>query len=231
MLFQIHQQCCKSALTALGMCCDHGIVDDCGVCGGDNSCDFIAEFQLNISSTVGASDPVYDVTTTAKYKYVLHPITSLKLTWLLLCLVTTLCSFDVSLKDFFANTIFRPGALTTNFYIQRLYQSTGSAVELTVCRAVLNCEFDLIGRRLLLDEARQLQASPVIIPSVVELRVSSLYLSSGAYSGQFYMYNNVRILMPASGVNVTLGPVMRYYRQPAGTPALLMPMLWMLCQC
>jgi hypothetical protein len=39
-------RCCNTPLTAAGICCDHGVVDDCGVCGGDNRCDFIARLTL-----------------------------------------------------------------------------------------------------------------------------------------------------------------------------------------
>jgi hypothetical protein len=120
---QIHQQCCKTALTTYGICCDHGVVDDCGVCGGDNSCDFVVEIALNISSSVGIADPVFDVTTATKYKWVQRIVVSR------LCMhFVTGChflmpSFDVALKAWMA-TLYR--ASPTNFYVQRLYQPAGA---------------------------------------------------------------------------------------------------------
>ena len=65
---QIHQVCCSSPLTALGLCCDGGVVDDCGVCGGDNSCNFLADVDVAVSTHVGTSDPVFDPTTANYYR-------------------------------------------------------------------------------------------------------------------------------------------------------------------
>ena len=31
-------RCCGSALPPSGLCCDHAVIDSCGVCGGTNSC-------------------------------------------------------------------------------------------------------------------------------------------------------------------------------------------------
>lgn len=68
LLCQIKQVCCMSALTTAGVCCDNGVVDDCGVCGGDNGCDFVVKLSLNVISSVGPTDPVFDVQTRAKAK-------------------------------------------------------------------------------------------------------------------------------------------------------------------
>lgn len=63
-LLQIQQQCCDTPLTALGICCE-GSVDDCGVCGGDNSCDMSALLAITVSTSLGPTDPVFN---TASYQ-------------------------------------------------------------------------------------------------------------------------------------------------------------------
>jgi hypothetical protein len=62
------QQCCNTPLTASGQCCDGGVVDDCGVCGGDNRCDFNGRLLVTFSSDVGLSDLVLEDGTAAKLR-------------------------------------------------------------------------------------------------------------------------------------------------------------------
>ena len=54
----------------MGYCCDHGVVDDCGVCGGDNGCDFLAEINLLVRTNVGVNDSIFDITSQANNQFV-----------------------------------------------------------------------------------------------------------------------------------------------------------------
>ena len=39
--------CCASMLDGQGRCC-RGALDECGVCGGDNACEFEVRFALQV---------------------------------------------------------------------------------------------------------------------------------------------------------------------------------------
>ena len=43
------------------------------MCGGDNGCDIVLTLRVNVTTAIGVSDPVFDITALAKYRCV-HPL-------------------------------------------------------------------------------------------------------------------------------------------------------------